>query len=145
MLNLVKSHSVINAALLDPKIKSLRMIAALKDPIEWLQAVLKVEFPEETEVLEISLSGGDPAEMAQVVNAIQNAFLEQVVNSEVRERKSRQESLKTIQADLCGSDQDASRDAAETRWRGRSGGSICYGLLQGRGCRVSLRKSGASN
>ncbi len=57
---LVKSQLVLNAALRDSKVAKYRMIAEHVDPIEWLQEKLRVDFVAGSEVMEISLSGGDP-------------------------------------------------------------------------------------
>ena len=90
-LNLIKSYTVINAALQQPKVSRLKMIKELRNPIEWLQENLKVEFPQESEVMDISLGGNDPQEVAQVVNAIQTSYMEEVANTDLKQRKERQD------------------------------------------------------
>jgi hypothetical protein len=49
----------------------------------------------DTEIMEISLSGSDP-EQAGIVNAIKNAYFEEVVNIELRRRSDRHAKLKRI-------------------------------------------------
>jgi capsular exopolysaccharide synthesis family protein len=95
-LNLITSRRVIQAALLKPKISSLAMIREQTSPIDFVRGHLKVEFPQESEVMDISLGGKDPKEVAEVVNAIQTAFMDEVVNSDLKQRKERQELLRRL-------------------------------------------------
>ena len=54
----------------DSEVSRYRMIQEQVDPIAWLQKDLKVEFIESSEVMEISLSGEYPQEVAGIVNAV---------------------------------------------------------------------------
>ena len=56
------------------------MIREQVDPVEWLQEKLKVEFISGSEVMEIALAGSDPEELAAIVNAVKNAYMDEVVN-----------------------------------------------------------------
>ncbi len=70
----------LNAALRDSAVSNYRMIREQVDPIEWLQQNLKVEFIANSELMEISLIGEDPQELAGIVNAVKKAYIEEVVN-----------------------------------------------------------------
>ena len=41
-----------------------------------------LEFTQESELMEISLSGDNPKELAEVVNAVDDAYMDEVVNKE---------------------------------------------------------------
>ncbi len=77
---LVKSQLALNAALQDKEVSKYRMIREQVDPIAWLQENLKVEFIAASEVMEISLSGDNPHELAGIVNAVKKAYIDEVVN-----------------------------------------------------------------
>ena len=85
-LTLVKSQLALNAALQDKEVSKYRMIRQQFDPIFWLQENLKVEFLSGSEVMEISLSGDNPEELAGIVNAVKKAYMEEVVNVDLKRR-----------------------------------------------------------
>ena len=58
-LALLKSNFVLTAAIRPPGIASLSVLAGEPDPVEWLQENLVVDFPQNGEILSISLSGDD--------------------------------------------------------------------------------------
>ncbi|MHB1556393.1 MAG: polysaccharide biosynthesis tyrosine autokinase [Isosphaeraceae bacterium] len=93
---LVKSHLVLAAALLDPKVARYKMIEDLVDPIDWLQQKLGVDFVSGSEVMEISLTGPDPDEVAGLVNAVKKAYMDEVVNVDLKRRTERFDYLKKM-------------------------------------------------
>ncbi len=95
---LVKSQLALNAALRDSEVSKYRMIREQIDPIGWLQENLKVEFISSSELMEISLSGDDPQELAGIVNAVMKAYIEEVVNVDIKRRTARQDQLKRLKA-----------------------------------------------
>ena len=56
-LALLKSNFLLTSALRNPKIGSLAIFQGQSDPLEWLQANLEVDFPENAEILAIKLRG----------------------------------------------------------------------------------------
>ncbi len=95
-LTLVKSQLVLNAALVDKSVSKYAMIRDKIDPIDWLKENLKVEFVGASEVMEISLSGDDPVEIAGIVNAVKKAYMDEVVNVDTKRRADRFAKLKQI-------------------------------------------------
>jgi hypothetical protein len=86
-LALLKSNYVLTAAIRPPGIGSLSILAGKEDPVEWLQDNLKVEFPENGEVLSISLTGEDLSEdVVRLVDAVAKAYKDEVIN-DVRQRR----------------------------------------------------------
>jgi capsular exopolysaccharide synthesis family protein len=113
---LVKSHLVLAAALRDPKVARYKMIRDQDDPIEWLREKLKVDFVSGSEVMEISLSGGNPEEIAGLVNAVKKAYMDEVVNVDLKRRTERFDHLKKIRetyAELLKKKRDTMRKLAE--------------------------------
>ena len=96
---LVKTPFVSIAALRKPKVAGLRMVQRQADPVAWLARELHVSFPGHAEIMEISLSGHDPVEVALLVNAVVDAYQDEVVNFERSERKLRLSELDRVHAD----------------------------------------------
>ena len=93
---LVKSQLVIGAALRYPKVNKCQMIHGLVDPVEWLQQKLGVEFLGGSEVMEISLAGSEPEDLAIIVNAVKQAYMDEVVNVDARRRAERHDQLQKL-------------------------------------------------
>jgi capsular exopolysaccharide synthesis family protein len=94
---LLKSRFVLAAALRDPKVSQYQMVREPVDSIEWLQEKLQVAFIAGSEVMEISLSGRNPQEVAGIVNAVKKAYMEEVVNVDLKRRTERYDRLKKLQ------------------------------------------------
>jgi len=86
---IVKMKFVLAAALRKPGIAELQTLRSQIDPIAWLERELRVEFPGGGELMRISLSGENPAEIASIVNAVTEAYLDETVNKERARRLSR--------------------------------------------------------
>jgi capsular exopolysaccharide synthesis family protein len=79
-LALLKSYFVLQAAVRPVDISSLSVLADAPDKVEWLQYNLDVEFPQQGEILSISLTDDAPVEdLVQLVNAVAKAYEEEVV------------------------------------------------------------------
>lgn len=94
---LVKSQMVLNAALQNENVGRSRILRGEIDPITWLQQHLSVEYIAGSEIMEISLSGDDPAEIAGIVNAVKKAYMDEVVNVDLKRRFERHAMLKQYQ------------------------------------------------
>ena len=74
------------SALRDPKVADCRMLAAIEHPVEWLMKELNVDEQISPEFLKISLQGEYPEDLALIVNAVKDAFLNEAVYNEKKER-----------------------------------------------------------
>ncbi len=92
----LKSRFVINAALQQRGINELKMIREQARPDDWLAANLQAQFLPGTEVLQISLDGKYPEELARLVNAVTNTYIEEVANGDLKRRVQRRELLKKL-------------------------------------------------
>ncbi len=97
---LLRSPFVILAALRNPAIGQLKTIRELEakeqDPVDWLQKNVHVSFPGGSEIMQISLSGPDREEVTQLVLAVVNAYLTEVVHVEQQENRQRLNELDRI-------------------------------------------------
>lgn len=95
-LAMLRSRLVLGTALKRPEIAQSPTIKQQVEPVEWLDKQLKIDFAESSEILRISLSGIDPVEPAKLVNAVVQAYLDEVVNVEVSQRRERADMLKEV-------------------------------------------------
>ena len=92
-VQLIKSPLVLMAALRRPGINNLEMLTDEQDKVGWLMRYVQVSAPMESEVLQVRLRGEDPKEITQIVNAVTNSYLNDVVNKEKAERLARRDTL----------------------------------------------------
>ncbi|MFO0800295.1 MAG: hypothetical protein U0804_22740 [Gemmataceae bacterium] len=87
MSGLIKSEFVLNAAMRD--LKDLPTVKAQKDPIKYLGEEVLVGAPDGSEVIRVSMASHNPADANKIVNAVQKAFLAEVVQKEVATKQAR--------------------------------------------------------
>ena len=92
----LKSRFVINTALQQRGINELKMIREQARPADWLVENLIAQFLSGTEVLQISLDGKYPEELARLVNAVTNTYIEEVAYGDLKRRVQRRELLKRL-------------------------------------------------
>ena len=82
----IKSRGVLTAALRDPQISECRTMSTVGHPVEWLMKELKVDEQISPEFLKISLQGEYPEDLAMIVNAVKDSYLNEVVYNERNKR-----------------------------------------------------------
>jgi polysaccharide biosynthesis transport protein len=82
---LIKSDFVLNAALRD--LKDSPTIKAQKDPIKYLEEELIVTWQDGSEVIRVTFKSHEPADAKRIVDAVQKAFMSEVIQKEVQEKK----------------------------------------------------------
>jgi capsular exopolysaccharide synthesis family protein len=85
-LALLKSKFLLTAAIRDPGIASLSILAGERDKEGWLQDHLEVEFPQNGEILSISLTGTPPEDLETLVNAVAEAYKKEVLGNETQRK-----------------------------------------------------------
>jgi capsular exopolysaccharide synthesis family protein len=95
-LALLNSHFVLQAALRNPGIASLNVLAGQGDPVQWLASELAISFLQNSEVLSISVSGGgDSEELRLLVDAVAKAYQDEVIATEDQRRLVVRDALAT--------------------------------------------------
>jgi len=94
-VELIKSELVLKEAVQRPGIAELGVVREQGDPVAWLRQALKGEFPA-PEILRLSLIDKNPKEIELVLDAIADAYLQEVVNKEKNERLTQLDRLKAI-------------------------------------------------
>jgi capsular exopolysaccharide synthesis family protein len=92
----VRSRLVLNTALQQPAVQHSRMVQEQEDTVRWLQKELDVHFEAGSELMNIGFSGDQPEELAALVNAVKDAYMEEVVNAEHKRRMSRFDKLRKL-------------------------------------------------
>jgi polysaccharide biosynthesis transport protein len=95
----VKHPLVLLAALRKPEIAAISLVKDQKDPVEWLRKNLQIEFPDDAEIMQISLAGANPKECAILVEAVVNAYYSEFVEAERKRRDERFSDLRRIYND----------------------------------------------
>jgi polysaccharide biosynthesis transport protein len=116
-LQLIKSRMVLDATLRDEKVRNFQIVREQEDQIKWLQENLNVEFISGSEIMEIALTGNHPAELAGLVNAVKKAYMEEVVNVDLKRRADRHTMLRKLKKtyeDTLKERRDTQRKLAET-------------------------------
>lgn len=79
----LKANYVLTAAIRTPGIAGLSILANEKDPVEWLDQHLTVDFPQDGEVFRLALSAnGPPDQVVTILNAVAKAYQDEVVSDE---------------------------------------------------------------
>jgi hypothetical protein len=75
----IKGEWLLQAALRDPAVNSLSALAGERDKVQWLQDNIVVDFPQQGEILTITLTGDDPpSDQKQLVDAVATAYFDDV-------------------------------------------------------------------
>ena len=98
-MRLVKSPFVLTAALRDKKVATASLIREQDHPVDWLEETVSVNSPA-NEFIRVSLSGEQPRELAAIVNAITDAYHEEVVDADRTRRTVQLASLEKAHRDI---------------------------------------------
>jgi Mrp family chromosome partitioning ATPase len=82
---LLRSEFVLNAALRD--IRDLPTIRNQKDPIKFLDEELIVQWQDGSEVVRVAFKSRDPQDARRIVDAVQKAFMAEVIQKDVQEKQ----------------------------------------------------------
>jgi len=82
----IKSRAVLTSALRNPKVIECRTLSTIAHPVEWLLTELNVDEQISPEFLKISLQGEYPEDLALIVNAVKDSYLNEVVYNERNKR-----------------------------------------------------------
>ncbi len=95
---LIKSEFVLNAAMRD--IKDLPTIKAQKDPIKFLDEELIINWQDGSEVIRVTFKSHEPADAKKIVDAVQAAFMKEVVMKDVAEKRQFVDKIEEAMTDI---------------------------------------------
>lgn len=101
-LTLIKAPSVLESALTASGISQLEAVQLHRnDAVLWLYEDLKVSFPSEGDILEVSYTGEeDPADMVKIVNAVVEAYRTNVLMTDRVESQSSKDDVAAVVRDM---------------------------------------------
>jgi capsular exopolysaccharide synthesis family protein len=92
----LKSRFVLNEALKRDEVKGLSSVLRQADPLLWLEDELVVESTEGSEFITVTLHGPEAEEMVALVGAVIKAYVKEIVEVEIQERKQRLDKLEAF-------------------------------------------------
>jgi capsular exopolysaccharide synthesis family protein len=92
----LKNRYVLSGALKRDDVRQLRSVRDQPEPITWLEEELKVEVPDNSEIISLKMSGTEPGEVVTLVHAVTQVYLQEVVNAERKQRSDRLAELDDI-------------------------------------------------
>jgi Mrp family chromosome partitioning ATPase/capsular polysaccharide biosynthesis protein len=96
----LKSEFVLKAALRDSKIANTPTLADVDDKVRWLTENIQVEYSEHSEVMKIVMVGEYPKDLADIINAVQAAYMKEVVLVDQLKKKSSLDTLENSRKQL---------------------------------------------
>ncbi len=96
----LKSEFVLKAALRDSKIANTPTLADVDDKVRWLTENIQVEYSEHSEVMKIVMVGEYPKDLADIINAVQAAYMKEVVLVDQLRKKSTLDTLENSRKQL---------------------------------------------
>jgi succinoglycan biosynthesis transport protein ExoP len=97
---MIKNGNVLPTVLKRDDIRGLSMIHGLVDPVGSVAAHMKAGFVGGSDICNISLSGENPEEIAMIVNAVRELYVDQVVNGTLRGEADHSQKIENITEQL---------------------------------------------
>lgn len=95
-IEMLRSKSVLTRAVRDPAVLQDTFLAQKHDPVDWLQKNLKIDYPNDTELLRVRLFTSDPEQGVKIVNAVVNTYFREVVEKEITDRAKTEAKLRDV-------------------------------------------------
>ncbi|MGO9109289.1 MAG: AAA family ATPase [Thermoguttaceae bacterium] len=96
---LLTNDVVLIAALRKPEAASQAVLQKEDDPVRWMARNLRVELPTNSEIMRVSLTTSNPAEAALLVQAVVDAYMNEVVDAERHRQQDRLNELDKLYTD----------------------------------------------
>jgi hypothetical protein len=97
---LLKSRFVLMAAIRKPEVAKLQTVQSQHDPARWLGGIIKVEFPDDAQVMSVSCTGKDPKEVQTLTKAVVDAYLTEIVAAEESQQRQRCSELEKLVSEM---------------------------------------------
>jgi capsular polysaccharide biosynthesis protein len=99
-VQLILSPFVLQRAVREPKIANLATIKDHKDePHSWLKEQLIINYPDDSEILRVSMKGTKPSDMVEIVNMVVKKYLSEIVQNERIRRVAKEDELRKYHDD----------------------------------------------
>jgi hypothetical protein len=91
---LVHSSLVLNGTLRDRAINQLPFVRHVADPVSWLKNRLAIDYPDDGEIMRISLTGENPEDVEKIVDMVADVYLQEIVEASKQMRLADEEKLR---------------------------------------------------
>ena len=85
-IEMLRSKSLLVRAVRSPSISGLSFLRYKSDPVAWLKENLKIDYPNDAELLRVRLSANDPIQAAQAVDAVIHAYFKEFIEKQTTDR-----------------------------------------------------------
>jgi capsular exopolysaccharide synthesis family protein len=92
----MKTPFVLNTALREPTVNAVEEVQNAENKIDYLQQEIKVTYPGDGELMQVTYSSGSGPSAVTVVNAVVDAYLSEIVASERKDKVDRVNSLEAV-------------------------------------------------
>jgi RNA polymerase sigma factor (sigma-70 family) len=86
---LLRSRLVLNAALRNKEVSALAVVREQANPVAWLEKQLRIDFPEQGEVIRVGMDGSRSEQLAVVVNGVVDAYIQGIPAALARPQNER--------------------------------------------------------
>jgi len=133
-INFLQSRPVLTSAMRVEGIRETRLMRGKEFPVEWLMEKLEVDTDYSPEFIRITLAGEHPEDLAAVVNAVKDMYLDEVVynerNEAVKTLNSLKSKFKTLDKNVRGNEDRIDRLAEELGTGDSKVAIVNQGLMQ---------------
>ena len=91
---LITSPFVLTAALREPGITQLPMVAREENQLDWLTDEIRVVYPGDSEIMQVGMHGDKIEDLKKIVDAVVKAYLYEIANSEKTEKSKQLQTLR---------------------------------------------------
>jgi capsular exopolysaccharide synthesis family protein len=98
-LAMVKGRPVLRSALANKEVASLSIIHGQANPLTWLESNITADYSVAPEILRIALTGNQPDELEILVNAVRDAYLQKLIDSDHNGLFAKLERLRQLHRD----------------------------------------------
>jgi capsular exopolysaccharide synthesis family protein len=98
-VQLVRRYDTLKEVLKQDAIRGLELFRDKTDSIGWLEKELQVSYIRDTDIMRVAMTGENPVEIAQVVNAVKAQFLKEAQSESLDELRKRRDMVLAACAD----------------------------------------------
>ena len=95
-VELLRSKVTLTRAVRDPSVLQATFLAQVHDPMEWLEKNLRIDYPNDAELLRVRLFTHEPDDGVKIVDAVVHAYFRELVEKGTRERDDAERQLRAM-------------------------------------------------
>jgi hypothetical protein len=81
-VQLMLSTNVLNGVLRNSDINQLSIVQEhMHDPVDWLKEQLKIDYPDDAEVMRVAMKGADASDLVKIVDKVVHVYMKEIVEA----------------------------------------------------------------